>query len=68
MSSSNMGGLLQGHGVGIIEEERAAPDSELIKVHSGEKNSPDEIRLDRVDTEEVTFRGGISSPTGIWTN
>lgn len=58
MSSSNMGGLLQGHGVGIIEEERAAPDSELIKVHSGEKNSPDEIRLDRVDTEEVTFRGG----------
>jgi hypothetical protein len=53
MSSSNMGGFLQGHGVGIIEEELAAPDSELIKVHSGEENSPEDIRLYGVDTKEL---------------
>lgn len=59
MSSSNMGGCLQGHGVGITEEELAAPDpdSELIKVHSGDENSPDGIRPYGMDTKELTFRG-----------
>jgi hypothetical protein len=57
MSSSNVGGFLQGHGVGITEEELAAPESELIKVHSGDENSPDDIRPYGLDTKELTFRG-----------